>query len=82
MRDFFVLTQLVLLEYDLLILWECEIKKKTHEDLSQVLTDFIYSTKKYEFINTKKKSSVDEIIETGYQKYSTSIGSVMSKDTT
>ena len=43
MRDFFVLTQLVMLGYDLIILWECEIKKNSKTYLSDLLTNFINS---------------------------------------
>tara|TARA_B110000003_G_scaffold239294_1_gene245318 strand:- start:94 stop:543 length:450 start_codon:yes stop_codon:yes gene_type:complete len=54
MRDFFVLTQLVTLGYDLMILWECEIENNSETHLSELLTDFINSEQKYEFINSNK----------------------------
>ena len=55
MRDFFVLTQLVLLGYDFIILWECEIKNNTTEFLTALLNDYLSSKEKYAFINTKRK---------------------------
>lgn len=57
MRDFFVLTQLVLLGYDFIILWECEIRNSSENFLSNLLKDFITSPEKYSFINNKRKEN-------------------------
>ena len=59
MRDFYVLTQLVLLGYDFIILWECEIRKSSKDYLSKLLLDFINSKEKYTFINNKRKEHND-----------------------
>ena len=59
MRDFYVLTQLVLLGYDFIILWECEIIKSSKEHLSALLKDFINSNEKYTFLNNKRKEHND-----------------------
>ena len=59
MRDFFVLTQLVLLGYDFIILWECEIKNNSTQFLTSLLIDFLKSDEKYSFINTKRKEQHD-----------------------
>lgn len=55
MRDFFVLSQLVLLGYDLLILWECEVKELPRDSISRLLISFIHSEENYQFINIKEK---------------------------
>tara|TARA_B100002051_G_scaffold192345_1_gene182354 strand:- start:3736 stop:4197 length:462 start_codon:yes stop_codon:yes gene_type:complete len=55
MRDFFVLIKLVLLGYDILILWECEIKDSTTDSITDLLVNFIYSEENYEFLNIKEK---------------------------
>ena len=60
MRDFFVLTQLVLLEYDFIILWECEIRQQSSAKLNKLLCNFISSNKKYEFINSKREEYYDK----------------------
>jgi len=59
MRDFYVLTQLVLMGYDFIILWECEIRKSSKDYLSKLLLDFINSKEKYTFINNKRKEHND-----------------------